>query len=255
MTLVYDVAQEILPSGYNTLLLPKYMRAHEVDNSTLHYVNFPQKQLEQLTEDLFRRGEFGYIVSSLLRYLKLDSNKSIDTANVQFITQKFGNIYKIEAVSGFLNAFKDERVEIVKIIEEYGIKEASRILNSIFLGTLPSKEENIQCLFSETGCREFGKSCLDCKYSIPNIYSLKTFALSLTSDMREYFTDNRICKKLKLSFKIHKKILILIDAINCFGKDYVYGCIDIPKNKFLDMFENIKEPQEIIDIIYEEDDY
>ena len=259
LTLIYNTACAISPSGYNALILPKYLRAHLEDMSTIQYINFTTEQLEFLSGELFERNSFGFITDALLDLISDKSETSLPrTQDIKNINILFGNIHKIEATVGMLNYFSDERTEIMEMINNELLKDKTieeiynicvETLTNIYMGNLPSKTPNIQCLFSQEGCKCPNIKCIDCKYRIPNMYLLKTICIGIQEDIIGYEKTNNLCTKIKLSSKIHNKIGIIKYAINKYGHDYVYGCMDTTREKFLNSFGAIPKADKIIELM------
>lgn len=250
LTLVYNTACAISPSGYNALILPKYLRAHIEDMSTIQYVQFTSKQLEFLSGELFERGEFGFITDSLLNLISDKPEKSIDrTEDIKKVDELLGDKQKQEAIVGMLNYFRNEKEEIIKLLNEMSYDKCVEIISNIYMHNLPSREIDIQCLFSKQGCQRIGIECKDCEYKIPNIYVLKTLCDTLKEEMDLYINTQHIGKKIKLSSKIHKKVDILMDAIDKFGHEYVYNCIDMNRDEFKNLFVRILEVKDLIRLI------
>lgn len=249
LTFIYNVASEISPSGYNALILPKSLRAHIDEMSTIEYIQFNSNQLEFLSGELFARGEFGFITDSLLNLISNKPDKSIvRTTQIKCVLDLFGDNKKIESTVRMLNEFRDEKIEILNILNEKGYDECVDIISNIYLGNMPSKTSDIQCLFSRDGCKCPNIDCIDCKYKIPSIYILRTICILLKEEIDVYTTTRHIGKKIKLSSKIHNHVDILLEAINKYGQEYVYNCLDIDRVTFLQMFDSIDSVEELIKI-------
>lgn len=256
LTLLYNTACAVAPSGYNLLLLPKHLRSHIEDLSTIQYIQFTEEQLEFLSGELFERGEFGFITDKLLNLISDKPEKSIDrTSDISNLNALFGDVRKVEAMVGMLNNFKNEKEEILNEIMSYlnngltveeSYSKCIEVVTNIFMQNLPSRQEDIQCLFSETGCKCIGYKCIDCKYQIPNIYILRTICLALKEEIYQYIRTPQLGKRIKLSAKIHTKINIFMEAIDRYGKDYVYNCIDMNRDDFVEMFNMIPEVEDLL---------
>lgn len=248
LTLIYETLCNISPSGYNELLAPKFLRAHKSEFSTLHYVQFSEKQLDFLTYELFERGEFGYIYDTLVNAIVEKSDKH-KTNEISLVKNLFGDHQKIEATANMLNSFKNEQNEIIDMLNKYSLDECITLMNNIYTNKLPSKKKHIQCLHSETGCKCPDSECETCKYSIPNIYMLNTLGKKLIKEMKEYNKEMLLCKKIKLSSLIHNEIEFLMAANRKYGKEYVYNCMDIDRQDFVDMFDEILEVKDLVKLM------
>lgn len=247
LTFIYNVACELFPSGYNALILPQSLRSHIDKMSTIEYIQFNSKQLEFLSGELFARGEFGFITDCLLNLISNKPTKSITrTTEIKYINDLFGDYKKIEATLKMLNNFKNEKTEISNILNEKNYEECIEIITHVFLGNMPSKQTGIQCLFSKDGCKYPNVCCENCRYQIPSIYILRTICLSLKEELISYNSTRHIGKKIKLSSKIHRYVDILLEAINKYGQDYVYNCLDISRVDFLQMFDAIDSVENLL---------
>ncbi|MBO3374108.1 hypothetical protein [Clostridium perfringens] len=247
LTYIYNIASKIAPSGFNILLLPQHMRKHIEGMSTIQYIEFTDEQLEFLSGEIFERGEFGFIADSLINLISDNHRKSIErTEEIKNIKTIFGGVDKIESLARMLNSFNDEKKEIIKLIEDKSFEECQELTYNMFTGNLPSKSIDIQCLFSQSGCKFAKKDCENCKYQIPNIYVLRTLCISLKEEMLLYLRTRQLCKRIKLSGRIHSKINMFMDAIDKFGMEYVYNCIDMKRDEFLDLFNKIPEVNELL---------
>lgn len=246
LTLVYNVSRALCPSGYDAMLLPQWMRVHIEQQSTLHYVKFTQEDLDLLSHELFVRGEFGYIADSLLNLISTSDKFTNRTKEIASIKENIGDIQKIEAIISMLNRYDDERKAIYNMIRESSLDTCINNLSKIYMGNLPGKQPDIQCLFSEFGCRYTEKKCENCKFKIPTIYALRTICFSLKKEMKEYLSTTSISKRIHLSDNIHRKVDTLMEAIDKFGTEYVYNCMDISEDDFIDMFDEIEEPCDLI---------
>lgn len=245
LTFIYELSDE-----KGSLLLSKYLRAHINEESTLHYVNIDKKDIDFLVEQLFERGEFGYIYDTLLEIIDKKSVKSIEekTKNILQIKKHFGNELKIEATLGMLNHFSDERKEVLEILINRGYDECINLLSDIYMNKLPSRERDIQCLFSKEGCACINvKNCVDCKFSIPSIYALNIICDSIKNDFKYYNSTQNIPQRIKTSLRLMKKKQLLKEAIKRYGKEYIYSILEMTNYEFLDTFSRILPPEELAD--------
>lgn len=250
LTFVYNTVCSISPSGYNALILPKHLREHLDEMSTVQYIKFDEEALEFLSEELFERGQFGYVTDALLNLItdKIDE-RSARTNEIRIFNKLFGNIQKIEATVGMLNHFNNEEQEIIKLLSEYDYGECENILLDIYTNNMPAKQIDIQCLFSKVGCRFSEKNCVDCRYKIPSIYLLSTLCRNLKDDIFSYIEAHNLGKKIKLSSRIHHKVEIFMQATRKYGKEYVYNCIDMNREDFLKYFDRIPEVEDLMKLI------
>lgn len=238
-----------LSGDKKALKYAQYMRSQIAMSSLLHYIDFNIKSVEKLSSLLFARGEFGYITSLLLAKLNHGEVPDFEEATKQIysINQMFGDVTKMSTTIGFLNTIRGERASVAKYLSEKGLKECQEILTDLFARKLPSKQgSDIQCLFSKMGCQKTElKSCFDCPYHIPTIYALTSLCEVLVCDLKRYCETKNIPNRYKLALSIHRKKLVLSEAVKKFGSEYVFNCLGIDKETFIDILSDIPNPLQV----------
>lgn len=252
---ILSFSKSISPAEYG-ILIPKNQREHESIRSTLHYVKMPKEHMYFLSEQLFERGEFGYLYDALLDMVV--GNKNRDeymkerTELIKTMQRTFGDINKLESALKLSNF--NTQTKVIDMLYDLGLEECNKILNNIYFNNLPSKEEHIQCLYGFNGCKHperssypKGEGCITCEYSIPNIYAITVLSIKLKEDLKSYnSTSDRIVKR-KLSMRISKYKEVLKEAIKKYGKDYIYSCIglDMTREQFINSMSLIEKPSEL----------
>ena len=228
----------------------KYMRSHTNISSTLHYIDFNVKSVERLSKLLFARGEFGYVTSLLLT--RINGGEVLDfeeaTEQIYKVNKMFGDATKLSTTIGFLNTIRGDRASVAKYISEKSFEECQEILTDLFARKLPSKDgSDVQCLFSKVGCQKTElKSCFDCPYHIPSIYALTSLCEILLADMRKYNNTTNIPSRYKLALGIHRKKINLSEAVKKFGSEYVFNCLGIDKETFIEILSEIPNPLQLM---------
>lgn len=242
MTYIYYIAN--LSGDEKGLIYAQKLRAHVNEGSTLHYINMNLEDLDNISEQLFSRGEFGFIPSLLIQKVN-GKDLSFDdiTHEVSKLNSDFGGLVKINATLGFLNKIRKEREEVISMVSQSSLKECQNYLVNIFTNSMPSKSgSEIQCLSSLKGClRNDLTSCFECPYHIPTIYAISLLYDNITIDIENYHLSNNIPFKIKLTLGIEKKKLVLLEAIKKFGKEYVYSCLDVEREKFIITMASISD--------------
>ena len=146
-----------------------------------------------------------------------------------------------------MNSLRAERELVVEKISKMSLEEAQSSLTDMFARKIPSKEsKDVQCLYSRTGCeRTELQSCFECQYHIPTIYALMTLCNGIKKDIIDFNETIIIPKKYKLSISTAKKKLVLLDAIQKFGKDYVYECLGYSRKEFMSLLASIPKPGDL----------
>jgi hypothetical protein len=221
------------------------LRGHKDIGSTLYYINLDYESVQETSEMLFARGEFGYITSLLLQKLKSGASKNFReiTEETTIVNTFYGNEIKINATIGFLNSIRSDRENLIKLVNSMSLKECQKKLTDIFLRNLPCKDSSdMQCLLSKRKCQRIDLSnCFECTYHIPTIYVLSSVCESIKDDLHNFGgTENKV-KKFRLAVKISRKKIVLIEAVRAFGKDYVYGCLGMERDSFLDSIAEVED--------------
>ena len=255
LTLIYYLAN--LSGDSKALVYAQKIRGHIDENSPLDYVEIDMKEFETLTRHLFVRGEFGYIASLLVSRLISNDEGPVTfedmTEQIIQVNGLFGELCGLYNTVGFLNNVKHERQLIIDTLAHKSLKDCQMILTDIFTQKLPSRMDNVQCLISKEGCYKTASdedevSCFDCPYHIPSIYALTTLCESIMSDLEKYKIASRI-KQFKLALSIDRKTVILQEAIDKYGEEYVFNCLGVERKLFEDALEVVPLPREFTDLV------
>jgi len=235
MTYLYYIAN--ISGDSKALLYAQKMRGHAKTSSTLYYIDFNVEEIDLLSRQLFSRGEFGFIPALLIQKINGGTLSFQEiTEQICAMNQNLGDNIKINATVGFLNTVRSDRESVVQIISEKNLEECQIMLTDIFTRKLPSKNgTDIQCLYSKLGCQRTDlNSCFECNYHIPTIYALSALCDNIINDMDMYWSTINKAKKFKLALGIARKKIVVLEAIKKFGKDYVYGCIRMSREDFIE---------------------
>lgn len=237
LTYIYTVLNET-KKGDAALNTVQKMRGHVEQETTNIYVDIPKTEVNKLTKQLFDRGSFGFIYDIFLNILQGEElNREKRTNEIKFIKKYFGNINNIEQISKFLNVVQNDRKSIIDRFISMGLEDTLEFVNKIEKNQLPSKEDNIQCIVSESGCVKKGQSvsCLDCAYSIPNYYSLSSLGSSIQKRLDDYISSKEKRKSYYEQRKKARLLYIQLDlfarAIEKFGVD-IYDFIKDSRDEF-----------------------
>ncbi|EPY7704778.1 TPA: hypothetical protein ACGW5B_001328 [Bacillus paranthracis] len=246
MTIIYILlAQQ--EKGEKSATLVKLMRRHKDVETIKHYVHIPKEEFHFLTKQLFQRGEFGFIPDLFLeKVLGKSSNREKRTNEIIELTQKFGDIFKIESTAGFMNEFDEKQKSVVDYIRGKTLEEATRELHLLYTEQLPSRNENVHCLFGKSGCKNTHlENCFHCPYAIPTFYALSSLGESIVARIKDYVNETRTGMKLKKSNLIHLELKLLSEAIKEFGKEIVYDFIKPNAEEFRALVNQVPYPKEI----------
>jgi len=252
LSYIYVILSKI-KKGAAGLKAVQKMRGHLNQETTNIYVDIPEKELNFLTRQLFARGSFGFIYDTFLDVLQgVEIDREKRTTEIQFLTNYFGDFYKIEEIGGFLNVIQSDRKTILDRILSMGLEEALEFVNKIETNQLPSKQDNVQCMVAESGCVKKGQgiSCFDCAYSIPNYYALSALGASLQDRMDSYLdakkpkkpknpeteepeTEEPYYEQRKKARLFYIQLDLFAQAIQRFGFD-VYEFISDSREEFIE---------------------
>jgi len=235
----------------NSLETTKYLRGHSSIESTNVYVQISQEHLDFLTEQLFSRDSFGYIPELFAKLLYgQEENFELRSSQINEIKEKLGSVYKLEWISGVLNQFKEEKNLIDDLFQTMDEEEMKNLHTKITLDLLPSKEENYQCLMSETGCVYPMRNCYSCPLSIPNYYAISSICNRVLKNIVEFNScfekANLEAEKTRLSNLLHRDLQLLQNAMNKFGKEEVYQILEVDSKIFKEALKNLPNHKEYI---------
>src|SRR5699024_46769 len=170
-TYIWSIINHFSTGEDEALLASQFSRSHYSEDTTNIYIKLTQKQIDNLSERLFSRNQFGFVYklfSDLL--LGKSENKQIETTNIELIQKEFGDIFKVEATAGFINKLSKRQLEVEAFVNDLSGKELQQMYTLLLANLLPAKEKHYQCIKKDCIYKEL--SCKDCPISIPNIYSL-----------------------------------------------------------------------------------
>jgi hypothetical protein len=217
------------------------MRGHLEIESTNLYVDIPEEELNFLSKQLFARGSFGFVYDTFLDVLQgIEIDREKRTSQIQYLKNYFGDVYKIEEISGFLNVIQSDRKAILDRILSMGLEEALEFVYKIETNQLPSKQDNVQCMVAEGGCIKKGQgvSCFDCAFSIPNYYALSALGASLQDringflDSQKQDLEKPYYEQRKRARLFYIQLELFAQAIQKFGFD-VYEFITDSREEFI----------------------
>lgn len=246
MTFIYYIAN--LTGDSKALVYAMKLRAHiEASTTSKFYLKMDKKMLEDLSRQLFRRGEFGYVASLLVR--KINGGKlSFDetTKEIEEINNNFGNLVRLNTTIGFMKDLKNRRREVFEEINSMNLEAAQQTYSNLFAMNLVSKDSvNIQCLVGRDNCRHTEMNCEECEFHIPTIHMLSDLAKHTKEAIKRCNEANTISEKFKLSLSVQRKKLVVIEAIKKFGKDLVYNYLEMSREEFLDELDKVPKPEEV----------
>lgn len=215
--------------------LTSYMRSHKTSkmgnaNITKVYLRSTYNEDESVAmgKQSIDRGFFGWLYDRLLDLA--DNKRRTFKENTELIVQMKEALpaRNVESISGALYGAIKEREMLLNEIyswQEDEIKEKTELL---FSGKLMSRTEDVSCLMNGRCPYPTEDKCMLCKYSIPTTFSLTMAGDELKRLLTEFGRTNAedVIDRINLTHQIGKLVMILKEAIDRFGYEYIETYID-----------------------------
>ena len=215
--------------------LTSYMRSHRTSkmgnaNITKVYLRSTYNEDESVAmgKQSIDRGFFGWLYDRLLDLA--DNKRGTFKENTELIVQMKEALpaRNVESISGALYGTIKEREMLLNEIyswQEDEIKEKTELL---FSGKLMSRTEDVSCLMNGRCPYPTEDKCMLCKYSIPTTFSLAMAGDELKRLLTEFGRTNAedVIDRINLTYQIGKLVMILKEAIDRFGYEYIETYID-----------------------------
>lgn len=215
--------------------LTSYMRSHRISkmgnaNITKVYLRstYNEKESVGMGKQSIDRGFFGWLYDRLLDLA--DNKRETFKENTELIVQMKEALpaRKVESISGALYGAIKEREMLLNEIyswQEDEIKEKTELL---FSGKLMSRTEDVSCLMNGRCPYPTEDKCMLCRYSIPTTFSLTMAGDELKRLLTEFGRTNAedVIDRINLTYQIGKLIMVLKEAIDRFGYEYIETYID-----------------------------
>lgn len=245
--------QELSKTVDNADMLMKIrsnIRGHKRVMSTLHYLNQNPEKLDSITRNLFRRGEFGYIYSTIANELGLDIKKinhPYEDDEVSLLPKITNNVWDIEVASGILNSIDEKRDSVLYKINKMNFKEILECFNDIAKNKLPSREDGVKCFVGYKNCKYKRTDCFICENAIITVYALNTIAKGLVRLLLEYNTTDFLGEKIKLSYSIEWYTRRIKEAIDMYGEDAVFAYMQLKKEDVFCLLNPVKKFKQLFE--------
>lgn len=210
--------------------LTSYMRSHKTSkmgnsNITTVYLHstYDEKESVSMGKQSIDRGFFGWLYDKLLDMAgsKLRTFKE----NTELIAQIKEVIpaWKAEGISGALYGIVKEREMLLGEIYSWHEDEIKEKTELLFSGKLLSRTDDVSCLMSGRCPYPTEDKCMLCRYSIPTTFSLTMAGDELMRLLTEFGkTDAEdVIDRINLTYQIGKLIMVLKEAIDRFGYEYI----------------------------------
>jgi len=240
-------------SVFRSLKVAQASRSHFSEDSTMHYIELSDDQLEYLVNQLFETNSFGYIYQLLIDKL-FDSDGidgSAETEKLLALQTKFGDVQKVEVSTGLLNNIAKQNEDILKLVNELSKDEVKGLISRSMTNTLYSKQRYYQCVFVK--CKFNIQStniqdCSACPYSIINVYALSNLMnlyLKQINNLINRFEFANDGEKQKLAnhfFLLWRQI----QAAKVKFGDVIYDFVEGGKERFIELSKQLPKTKKYL---------
>ncbi len=207
-----------------------YMRSHKISkmgnsNITTVYLHstYDEKESVSMGKQSIDRGFFGWLYDRLLD--AAGNKRSTFKENTGLIAQikEIIPAWKAEGISGALYGIVKEREMLLGEIYSWHEDEIKEKTELLFSGKLLSRTDNVSCLISGRCPYPTEDKCMLCRYSVPTTFSLTMAGEELKRLLTEIGkTDTEdVADRINLTYQIGKLAMILKEAIDRFGYEYI----------------------------------
>lgn len=239
------------------LILTQTARSHKSEDSTKSYIQMMSKDgsLERVSNNLFRRGHFGWLYDQLLKFILSDDykNKVLETRTVEIekLKESF-SLKEVESLAAYalnylkshttnqnttitevMNSIYKKRIKVIHKVMQLKQEDISMLFKQLATHSMPSKIEYAQCLIAPNCEYPALKNCMYCEYVLPQnliLIQLNQELLRLLETINT--TENPNILKRENRFLLHC-FLILSEANKNFGKEHVKAYVEIDRIKSL----------------------
>lgn len=225
---MYNVIKKL--TNRNPLEITKFIRSHTDEETTNIYIFVPQEHIDFLTQQLFEIGHFGYAYDLLGQLVlgKAPEDRLERTERMLEVKEVFGDVIKIEQISGYLNALTRDKTKVKEILLSYSPVKLNEINTLVKLGQNIAKEEGYQCVFRECAFEE--KICSKCPAAITNLYALSQIGVSAKKKVIEFQTKFSQARtegeKTRLSNLLYADLYQIQLAVKRYGEETVSTFIE-----------------------------
>lgn len=223
ITYMYDVIKK--KTGRNPLEISKHIRNHTNLETTNAYIDIPPDHIDHISRQLFDMGYFGYTYDIMATILlgEPPNERTERTQRSLLVKEIYGDIYKIENLSRYLNIIESERNGLNKYLSGLTVEELQDKLNLINLGQLPAKEKYYQCIYGKCVFKE--RECSKCPLAVPHFHALSSIGENVVKKVNEFdklFSQTtKKGERVRISNLLYADLILLKEAKDKFGQDVV----------------------------------
>ncbi|MGR5953142.1 hypothetical protein ACT7DP_15545 [Bacillus paranthracis] len=128
-----------------------------------------------------------------------------------------------------------------------GLDEVTDLMFDLQVNSLPSNEENFQCLVSPNCQKPHLDSCKDCPFAIPNFYAVSSlvegFKTSIFEFVKDFDPNTFDGEKTRLMNVLYKDLDHVERAMQKFGEEEVFHFFERGKEEYNELVDLIGEVQ------------
>lgn len=241
-TLLSFVDAKASEIGANDIVrISSYMRSHKVngyyfsDNTSVYLKsNYSDKELNEITIQLYNRGLFGWMYDSLLKIVSDENIKTQKQTTMDIINLKNNlSAKQMNEIAGILYSQNLTKENVLNEILKMSQDEIKLLFLQLQYGEKVSKQEGIFCIKPNECNEKATVNCYMCKYSIPSIHALFSIKdelydiFSKTKEERYIYSYDR----LRILNKMLKLYSVVKEAVDAFGEGYVNSIIPLQETK------------------------
>ena len=239
------------------LILTQTARSHKNEDSTKSYIQMMSKDgsLERVSNNLFRRGPFGWLYDQLLKFIFSEGYKSKDletrTVAIEKLKESF-SLKDMESLAAYsfnylkpytadqnttitevMNSIYEKRIKVIHKLMQLNQQDISTLFNQLATHSMPSKIEHAQCLIAPNCEYPALVNCMYCEYVLPQnliLIQLNHELLRLLETINSTESPNILKRENRFLIQC---FLILSEANNTFGKEHVKAYVEIDKVRSL----------------------
>lgn len=232
------------------------MRSHKTNyysmsDTTSVYLHstYSDKELNEVTLQLYDRGTFGWLYDSMIKIVNEDVRLSTnDKTNIIAHLQQVLPIEKVEQLAECIYQQNLKKEVVINELLQLPTEKLKETIVKLGDGKLISKQDDIYCI-KENGCHYLTRTdCLSCEYSIPTIHTLLSVTTEINNIFESLSTEISPYKydRLRITDKMFKLYSVIQEVADTFGEKYVNSFIDYVelKNKLISSYTKLKELEE-----------
>ena len=211
--------------------IASYMRSHIADKSglsdmTVTYLksSFDEKELLSLPAKIGELGLFGWLYNEILT--AMDERYRSDREEVIGSIREDIAPARLEGYSGYLLQEQKKRSEIVAEIMGYEEDSLRELCAGLKTGKNQGKREDIYCI--RPSCpHPTSQNCELCGYAVPSIHAIYVIGQEASDLLDRLMSGQGTDRdKERYSFQLFKLLMILKEAKEEFGEEFVHSFAD-----------------------------